>query len=174
MTREKPYAEFNLFILADRAIMPTSADTPSRFTISIEPVQVFDYRDRQALTAAIEQSISVGIPVVADPPEDELEQFADGMPGFKNPPVLKYAGITSWDELERRSICFSVQCYPSGFLVDCWGRAQNGKWSEEQSLDLRLPSTIGVTGLVDAILEHLKTRKDLPGLMMDFSQQRTA
>lgn len=174
MTRERPYAHFNLFILADRAIIPTDADTPSKFTISIEPVQVFDYRDRQALVAAIEHSVSVGVPLVADPSPDELNQFDDGMPGFKNPPILKYAGVASWEELERRSICFFVQCYPSGYLVDCWGRAKDGKWSEEQSLELRLPSTVGLNGVVDAILDHLKTRKDLPGMKMDFSEQRTA
>lgn len=165
MTREQAYAAFNLFVLADRAIIPTSADTPSRYTISIEPVQVFDYTDRNALKAAIEQAISKGIPQVPDLPPNETITDEEGISGLRNPIELKYAGVHTWDELERKSIFFCIECYPSGYLVDCWDRARNGKWSENQSLDLRLPTSVGIDGLVDAILNHLETRRDLPGLM---------
>lgn len=174
MKREQPYSAFNVFFLPDRAFIPTSADTPSRYTVSIEPVQVFNYHDKAVLTEAIEKQISMGIPKAPNPREDELILDKDGMPaGLKSPLELKYAG-TSWDEFERNSIHFCVECYPSGYVVDCWGRASDGKWSDEQSLELTLPASVGVSGLVDAIWAHLQTRKDLPGVVTDFNQPKTA
>ena len=174
MTREQAYAAFNLFVFADRAMIPTSADTASRYTVSIEPVQVFDYRDRKALTDAIEKAIAKGIPQIQDLSPEDAICGEDGISGVRNPIELKYAGATSWDELERKSIFFCIECYQSGYLIDCWGRQSNGKWSEAQSLELRLPGSVGVDGLVDQILGHLKTRKDLPGLAVDLNQPRTA
>jgi len=163
--REKPYGDIEIYFLADRAIVPTTADTQSGFTISIEPVQVFNYGDKSRLLAALKTAADRGIQTVADPPEDQINRDESNFPGFKNPPVLKYAGVGSWDELERKSIYFSIECYPSGFLVDSWGRASDGKWSEEESLKLRLPASVGLNGVADEILNHLKTRRDLPGLM---------
>jgi hypothetical protein len=176
MTREKPYAAFNLFFVADRAIIPTSARTPSRYRISTELVQVFDYHDKAVLTAAIEKQISLGFPPASNPKEDELIVDEDGQPdGLKNPIELKYFGSNSWDSFERSSIHFCIDCYPSGYLVDCWGRAADGKWSDAQSLELVLPAAVGVSGLVEAIWSHLQTRKDLPGSVADdINKQKTA
>ncbi len=174
MTREKPYAAFNLFFFAERVIMPTTARTPGRYWISIEPVQVFNYHNKGVLTDAIEKQILLGFPQVENPSPDELIYDQDGLPaGLKSPLELKYAG-TGWDEFERDSIHFCVECYPSGYVVDCWGRAANGKWSDEQSLELTLPASVGVSGLVDAIWSHLQTRKDLPGMTFELPQPKTA
>lgn len=175
MTREKPYAAFNLFVLSDRAIIPTSADTPSRYTISIEPVQVFNYHDKAALTAAIEKQITLGIPKVPDPQDEELIFDADGLPdGLKYPIEPKFADVGTWDEFERSSIHFCIECYPSGYAVECWGRAADGKWSDDEPLDLTLPASVGIAGLVDAIWSHLQTRKDLPGMTLKLPQPETA
>lgn len=172
--REKPLCSMGLLVLADKAILPTSAKTPSRFTISIEPIQIFDYHDRNQFLSVMKNAIDRGFPSVPDPPEEELIQHEDGMPGFKNPPVLKYADTDSWDDLERKSIFLSIRCYPSQYLIESWGRAADRKWSDDKTLELRLPSDVGLEVVVDAILDHLRIRKDLPGLMMDFTQQRTA
>jgi hypothetical protein len=165
MSREQAYAAFNLFVLADRAIIPTSADTPSRYTISIEPVQVFDYRDRATLKAALEQAISRGIPKIPEPPSSEIITDEDGPTGLKDPIEPRYAGVANWDDLERKSIFFCIECYPSGYLIESWGRSTNGKWSDSLSLEVRLPASVGIDGLTDQIINHLKTRRDFPGLM---------
>lgn len=160
-----------LVILPDKAVLPTSVLTPSRFTIAAEPVQVFDYHNKNEFLAAIKKSIDRGYPNVADPPEDELIQNEDGMPGFKNPIELKYVNADTWDDLERKSIFISLDCYPSQYLIESWGRTTDGKWSDDKTLELRLPASVGLELVVDSILDHLRIRRDLPGLMMDFSQQ---
>lgn len=172
--REKPYCSMGLIILPDKAVLPTSAHTPSRFTISTEPVQVFDYHDKAQFLAALKDAISRGFPDVKEPPDEELIQHEDGMPGFKNPLELKYVNADSWDELERKSIFLSIRCYPSQYLIESWGRAADQKWSEDKTMELRLPASVGLEVVIDAILDHLRIRKDLPGLVVDFSQQKTA
>lgn len=175
MKREQAYAAFNVYFLSDRAVIPTSADADSGYTVAVEPVQVFNWQDKAALVAAIEKQIAFGIPQIPGLRDEELIFDDEGEPiGLRNPIEPKYAGVSDWDDLERKSIYFSVQCFPSSYLVDSWKRAADGKWSEEQSLELRLPSSAGLAGLVDAIWEHLKSRKDLPGVMVPFGEQRTA
>jgi hypothetical protein len=163
----------SLIVLADRAILPTSADTASRFTISIEPVQVFDYHDKADFLSALKHAIARGLPIVADPPEDELVSHEDGMPAFKNPVELKYASVGSWDELEKKSIFISIDCYPSQYLIESWGRGSDGKWADEKLLELRLPSQVGLEVVIDAIMDHLRNRRDLPGLVISRFQTQT-
>ncbi|MBZ0188009.1 MAG: hypothetical protein K8F91_17310 [Candidatus Obscuribacterales bacterium] len=172
--REKPYCSMALYILRDKAVLPTSALTPSRFTISIEPIQVFDYQDKLQFLAALKNAIEQGFPKVPDPPAEELVQHEDGIPGFKNPPVMKYVTADSWDDLERKSIFVSLECYPSQYLVESWGHSSDGKWSDDKLLELRLPSQVGLEVVIDAILDHLRTRNDLPGFSFGQSQQQTA
>lgn len=172
--REKPYCCMGLVILPDKAVLPTSADTVSRFTISVEPVQVFDYQDKTQFLAALKNAVERGLPTIPDPPEEDLIDFGDGVPGFKEPVELKYAGVDSWDELERRSIFVSLDCYPSQYLIESWGHASDGKWSDEKLLELRLPSDVGLEVVVNAILDHLKNRRDLPGLDISPFRSKTA
>lgn len=175
MSRERAHAVVNLFVLSDRAVIPTSVKTASGYTISIEPVEVFDYRDRNALKGALEQAVARGIRKVPDLPAKELIYDEDGIPGgLKEPIEPRYAGVADWDELERKSIYFFLQCYPSGFLLDSWGRSADGKWSDEKLLELRLPSDVGLELVIDAILDHLKNRPDLPGFTLGSSQEKTA
>jgi hypothetical protein len=172
--REKPHCCMGMIVFPDKAVLPTSALTASRFTISIEPVQIFDFHNRNQFLAAMKNAIDRGFPTVPDPPEEELIQHEDGMPGFKNSIEIKYAAVRTWDELERKSIFVSVECYPSQYLIESWGRASDGKWSDDKLLELRLPSSVGLEVVVNAILDHLKIRKDLPGLMLDFTQHKKA
>lgn len=172
--REKLTCGLGLYLMADRAILPTEAITASGLAVDIEPVTVFDYRNRSEFITAIEKAIAAGNPVVPDPAEDELERDVDGFKAFKNPAGLKYSGLPTWDDLEQKSILATLRCYPSGYLVEAFGRAKNGKWSDDLTLELRLPANVGIPVVVDAILDHLKTRKDLPGLVLGPFQQERA
>ncbi|MBI1271047.1 hypothetical protein GC174_11505 [bacterium] len=163
--RAKPYCNLDLVMMADKAIMPTDARTSSQWHLSIEPVEVFDYRNREDFIAACNRAIERGIQDIPMPSDDQMVWNDEG-PAMKQPIELKYAALNSWDDLERKSIYLTVECYDQGFLVESWGRAQNGKWSDDKVLELRLEPEVGIEGVVDAILEHLQTRKDLPGMSL--------
>ncbi|TXH03396.1 MAG: hypothetical protein E6R05_03140 [Candidatus Moraniibacteriota bacterium] len=158
--------------MADKAIMPTDARTQSRWHLSIEPVEVFDYRDRNEFIAACNRAVLRGIPEVPMPSDADL-LWIDGRPELKEPVELKYSGTDNWDDLERKSIFVSVECYDKGFLIESSGRTPKGIWSENDVLELRLSPEVGLEGVVDAILDHLKSRKDMPGAVEDFSQSNT-
>jgi hypothetical protein len=167
--RAKPYCNIGIIVMADKAIMPTDARTPSRWHVSIEPVEVFDYHNRVDFIAACKRAISRGIPEVPMPSEKEMYWDEQG-PAMKEPITLKYAHVSTWDELERNSIYVTIECYDRGFLIESWGRAKGGKWGD-QVLELRLEPEAGIEGAVDAVLEHLKTRADLPGMIFDVTRK---
>ncbi len=146
--------------MADKAIVPTEAHIPSGFTISTEPVEVFDYRDKDAFLAALWEVVRTGNPSVPDPAPDEITKDENGFPVFKNPTELKYAGVGSWEEFERASIYASVCSYPSGYVVDVFGRAADGTWAEDIAFNTRVPIDDGIGGVVDVLLEHIKGRND--------------
>lgn len=171
--RAKPYCNLNIIIMADKAIMPTDARTESRWHLSVEPVEVFDYRNRSEFIAACKRAIVRGIPEVPMPAETEMF-WIEGRPELKHPIELKFAGTDNWDDLERKSVFVSVECYDKGFLIESSGRTPKGIWSEQDVLELRLNPEVGIEGVVDAILDHLETRKDLPGSTVDFNQSKTA
>jgi hypothetical protein len=160
--REKIICGLSIFFLADKAIVPTEANIPAGFSISVEPVEIFDYRDRDEFVAALWQAIQRGNPDVPNPPDEDIFKDASGFPSFKNPLELKYAQVDSWEEFERSSIYASVSAYQSGYVVEAFGRAPNGTWGEDILLNARVPLDDGLHGVVDALLAHLQTRADLP------------
>lgn len=163
--KEKAYGAFSLYIMAEKALIASQADTPMHLGMTVEPIEVFDYRNREEFLAVVKKAAARGIPQVEMPSEDQLYWESNGMPGRKNPPELKYAQVKTWDELERRSVYYSVDCYERGFVVISCGRDPNGLWNDETALELRMQADVGLEGVVDAIIQDLKTRKDLPGLM---------
>lgn len=170
---EQAICSMTLYFMNDRAILPTEADIPSGFSMSIEPVSVFDYRNRSEFIAALEKTIERGNPQIAEPPESEIVRNSKGIPASKNPVELQYAKFDKWDDLERNSIYATIDSYPSGFLVQVFGRAKNGKWSDVTPLEVRLLD-VGVPVVVDVILEHLKTRHDLSNTMVKPSKRGSA
>lgn len=154
--KEKKLCWFGLLVLPDRALLPKCIKT-SYGDFDVEPVREVDYRRRSDLIDALNNAIAIGNPP-GDVPEYRLK---------KGPSLLEtLIGAKSWADLERKSIYFSIKIFPSYYSVKSWGRALDGKWTEEEDtvLDVTISAEKGVDAIADAILEHLKTRTDLPGL----------
>lgn len=158
--RDVCYASFSVYVMADKTLLACDADTPAHLSMTVEPVDVFDWRHRSEFLVAAKRAVARGIQSVPMPPDDDLYWDENGMPGLKNPIELKYAEVETWEEFERKSIFYSVECYERGFVVISCGRKKNGLWSDDVALELRMPTEIGIEGVVDAILENLKERKD--------------
>lgn len=161
----EPKSWQTLLILSDKALIPTTYDTEAGVLLSDEPFWEFEYTDRPALLLALSEVISNGNPMMNTPNPHEFK---------KRKAVEKHAKASSWADLERKSICFSITCWPSEFAVKAWGRAPNGQWGPERepALDVRVPAN--VENLADTILEHLKTRTDLPGRSLNNTQKQAA
>ncbi len=172
--KEVCYGSFALYIMADKALIANDADTPMHLSMTVEPIEVFDYNIRDEFISFVKKAVARGIPKVEMPPEEELYWDKNGMPGLKAPPELKYAKVNTWDELERKTVYYSVECYERGYVVISCGRNKNGLWSDMTALELRMPAEVGLEGVVDAILQNLRTRSDLPaGFTLGPSQEKT-
>lgn len=164
--KEKSVCWLSLLVLADKALLPTSTKT-NQGHFAMEPIQQVDYRNRSELVQALQKALDIGNPVGEAPPREKQKERT---------PMEILAKAKSWLDLERKSIFFSIMVFPSDIHIEAWGRASNGAWSDEKEtvLDVRIPAASGAEGIADIVLEHLKTRTDLPGLSFGQSQQRTA
>jgi len=164
--KEETLCWFGIYVLADKALLPTCVHTEQGH-FDTEPIREFDYRNRSALIEAIDSAMKAGNPEADVPPLENQKKMT---------PMEKLAGAKSWKDLERKSIYFSIMVHPSNVRIEAWGRAPDKAWSDEKdtSLDVRIPTEAGAGAIADAILEHLRTRKDLPGMTFDFPQPKTA
>jgi len=158
--REKIICGMSIFFLADKAMVPTEAHIPSGYSVSVEPVTVFDYKDREEFVQALWSTLERGNPDIDEPAESEIVRDANGFFGFRNPVELKYAGVKSWDDLEHVSIYASVCAYPSGYIVEVFGRSPGGDWSDEIVLKAQVPVDEGLGAVVDMLTEHMASRTD--------------
>lgn len=156
--KEKMLCWFGLIVLADKALLPTRIRT-QRGDCSVEPIRQVDYKNRKDLIDAIRDAVKTGNPT-GEVPEYVLNKGRT--------PIEGLAKARSWADLERKSIYFSISIFPSIFEVKSWGRAANGQWTDENetALDVKLHAAKGADGIADVILDHLKTRTDLPGMKL--------
>jgi hypothetical protein len=154
-----------LYILADRALLPTTCKTEAGTFRDCDPHLEIDYSDRAALRAALQKALLAGNPEISKPTKEQRQKLA---------PTAVAAKAQSWSELERKSIFFGIRQYPTEIIVEAWAKNSDGSWSENKSFEVSIAIEAGVDGVVDAILQHLSTRKDLPGMTFDFRQPKTA
>jgi len=164
--KEKKLCWFGLYVLADKALLPTCIKT-RQGDFDVEPIQELDYRNRMELVDCIARAVQIGNPSAEVPPIENRK---------KQTPMERLANAKSWADLERKSIYFSIKVFPSRYSVKAWARAADGTWSDEDKtcLDVSISAQDGPEGVADAILDHLKSRKDLPGVVTDFNQPKTA
>ena len=72
--KEKKLCWFGLYVLADKAILPTCIKT-SQGDFDVEPVQEIDYRNRADLVASIAKAVKVGNPQTDVPPAEETNAY---------------------------------------------------------------------------------------------------
>jgi hypothetical protein len=153
-----------LYILADRAVMPTIARAEDGFYIDSEPVYEFDYSNLDALVNALSEAASRGNPKIQHPSQEQI--VAEGLKvGVKNGVAERYTDSKSWTALEKKSICITIEVWRTFYALTVWGRASNGTWGDAAH-KIEIPFDQGIIGLSHAIIDHLRTRTDLPGLRL--------
>jgi hypothetical protein len=146
-----------LYVLADKALLPTTCKTEAGIYRDSNPHIEIDYRDSLSLVTALKSAYLAGNPAVPSPTKEERSKLA---------PTAAAAKVKSWAELERKSIFFGIRCYSTHFIVESWARSSDGGWSDSKSFEISIPVEMGIEAVARAILDHLATRNDLPGLML--------
>jgi hypothetical protein len=87
-----------------------------------------------------------------------------------------YLDVKTQDELEKKTVYVSVKRLNTGFKITSLHKLVNGLQDRKgaKALDILLPRETTYEQLAAFIIEHLKSRKDLPGSTVDFNQSKTA
>lgn len=167
MSTTKPILEAvsGFYVAADAAYMPTQKDTDAGYFICKEPVKRFNAFDCDELAAALRQSLSSPNEIIP----------ADPMPP-KDLVMAPYIGVSTQKQLEQKTVYISVVRLDTGFRIESLRKASDGTADREgpKAIDTVLPRETTYEQIAAAIIEHLKSRRDLPGSTVDFNQPKTA
>ena len=163
--KPKLIAHTGFYIASDAAYAPTIKDTDAGYFLEKEPVKIFNPYDASALTDVLRDRLSSPNEVISAPPIAP-----------KSLVVGDLLRISTQAELERKTVFMSVTRLDTGFRIESQPKKSDGTWDRkaDRLIDCYLPVTTTYEQLAAAIIEHLKSRKDLPGSMVDFNQPKTA
>lgn len=133
--------------------MPTHFDTDAGYFLHCEPVHHFDAFNLQKLTMLLEGALSKPNPMTKAshmPPEELV--------------MGPYLNVKSQDELEKKTIYVSVKRLDTGFRIASLNKLPNGLQDRkgQKALDITISLDTTYEQLAARIIEHLKSRKDLP------------
>lgn len=145
----------SIYILKDTALLPTTYGSGRGFSFDDEPMQEFDYSSKDSLIRALERAELIGNPIKEITPDEERNLSS----------VSKRAKAKDWADLERKSVYISICRWQDLYEIKSWKRSSpSGKWLEDLALEVTVPAEKGISAVADLIIEHLKSRNDLPGL----------
>jgi hypothetical protein len=166
-TTNKPTLEAlsGFFVAADSAYMPTLKDTDAGYFIAKEPVIKFDAFNASELVEVLKHSLSKPNDVIA----------AEHMPP-KDLVMAPYISVSTQKQLEQKTVYISIKRLDTGFRIESPRKSSDGTTDRKgpKAIDTVLPPETTYEQLAAVIIEHLKSRKDLPGSTVDFNQPKTA
>lgn len=167
MKTNKPslLAVSGFYVAADAAYMPTQMDTDAGYFISKEPVHRFNAFDIKELAQALRKSLIKPNEVIAAehmPPTDLV--------------MSPHLHVSTQQDLERKTVFVSVVRLDTGFRIESQPRKADGTWDRkaDRDIDCYLQVDTSYEKLAETIISYLRTRRDLPGSMVDFNQPKTA
>lgn len=166
MSSKQSDAWIALYVTDRLGFIPTEALTNAGFYLQVEPVRQVNYWDLDELTAALQNALENGNPEITVPPGVQQHEFVMG----------RYLGVSGQDEFEKATIPVRIEEQDDHYTVRSWKKLASGKWENPKNLALNcvVAKSAGAKGIAAAIIEHLKSRRDLPGMTFDFQQPKTA
>jgi hypothetical protein len=136
---------WHLYLSKGKAYVPTVARTTAGFYMDVEPVEVIQLADVDAVEAAIRRMIASGNPEISTPSRAT----------FPKPVVLQYAKSSSWAGFERSATCWQIARTPSGYEVGPLRPSASGGWEEDPEQVEPLPHDVGATALAKAVAARI-------------------
>lgn len=155
---------FHLVVLRKKGFIPSNKKSPIGGYCHCEPIQEFNITHRGALIAALRNAAAAGNPDMAD---CEYKAWKKAQPE----PLFARAEVKNLDELEQKSICFTIECYPTKFILYWSKRREDGLWGSNLNEDNELvpdqivPKEQGLEAVADAIVIHVNSRRDYPEIV---------
>jgi hypothetical protein len=134
---------WGIFIRHNVAYIPTSAKTEAGFYLDIEPVEVAEVSDTARFTEAVKAALSRGNPTVATPSRED----------YGKPPLVKYAKVKSWSQLERGSSFWGISEKSGRYEFGPYKRRADRGWEEDPGRVVTLPPALTINEVIRQIVE---------------------
>lgn len=138
-----------VFLFREQVLVPTMARTKAGYYMGVEPVEVVEAHNQQAIVEAIIRTVIRGNPSVPTPP---------GGAEFPKSPLLKYAKIKSRSRFDEIAKAWKFAKRDGTFLIVPYRpRADRGKEEDTECGEAIPPGTpleTAVQRLVQRVLEN--------------------
>jgi hypothetical protein len=133
-----------LTIRKTRVFVPTMAKTEAGFYMGIEPVEVVDATDREAVERAMIRAIARGNPVIPTPTRDN----------FPEDPLLKHANVKSLSTFERSAQTWKLSKRQGAYLIAPYKPGKEGGSVEDFDRTEAVPAEIPLETVVHRLVER--------------------
>lgn len=137
---------WGLFVRNNVAYIPTSAKTEAGFYLEIEPVEMAKIEDSANFREALKAALSRGNPIVATPKRED----------YGKPPVMKYAKVKSWAQMERESSFWGITENNGNYEFGPYRKRADRGWEEDPSRITKLPPKLTVDEVAEEIVKSIQ------------------
>jgi len=137
---------WGLFVRQGLAYIPTSAKTEAGFYLETEPVEVAEIADTLKFQEALKSALLRGNPKVATPRREN----------YGEPPVIKYAKVKSWAQMERESSFWGITEDNGNYQFGAYKRRSDRGWEEDPSEIVKLPPNLTIHHVAERIVEAVQ------------------
>lgn len=136
---------WSIYIRKGLVYLPTIAEAKSGFFLEIEPIEVADVNDKQAVREAVFATLARNRPVVPDPDPET----------YKMAPILALAGVKSWSTFYKNAKQLGVMRGESGYEIFRLKPYGRGFTSDETSR-IKLPGNCTIAQVVDRVVDEIE------------------
>ena len=133
-----------LTIRKKHAFVPTMAQTEAGFYMGIEPVEVVDAFDKEALEGAMMRGIARGNPIVPTPTRAT----------FPNDPLLRHAKVKSSSTFEKLARTWKLSKREGAYLIGPYKPGRDGGSVEDLDRMEAIPVDIPLQTVVHRLVER--------------------
>ncbi len=138
---------WGLFVRGRVAYIPTSAKTEAGFYLEIEPIEVTEVDDNEKFKKALKVSLLRGNPSVATPRRED----------YGKPPLLKYAKVKSWSQMERESSYWGITENGGHYEYGRYKRRSDKGWEENPASIVKLAPGLTIDEVVEQIVRSVQS-----------------
>jgi hypothetical protein len=132
------------------AFVPTMAETEAGFYMAIEPVEMVDAADAQAIEAAMVRAVERGNPIVPTPVRG----------AFPEPVLLRHAGVKSLATFERLAKTWKLSKVGNSFTLAPYRPSEHGGSEEDVERSEVISATTSIVDVVRRLVRRATAESD--------------
>lgn len=135
-----------VFLFREQILVPTIAKTKAGYYMGIEPIEVVDSHDHQAIEQAIIRTVKRGNPSVPTPP---------GGTKFPKSPLLKYAKMKSISSFDKIAKGWKFAQRDGAFLIVPYRPRTDRGQEEDTERGEAIPAEVSLEAAVHRLVQRV-------------------